>query len=240
MTNLKTYGDLKNLINIIRLKQKGQKIISKGKEVALDQVLGFIPGASNVKTFVDFIKIAVSKPDTKKTDTWLDKLDIDDEVSAIVDDTVENGFMQTMADTIKNKPDDKPLEDDFNMNQEMVNYLKNKYEQRTITGIREENMKTQQLRKLIREIILSELETPSPTDSKQLQGNINIKLFKKLNIADFDASKFSTAINLVKSNKPLNMAANKILADTMIALIKTNDDALLNQIFSNLKQIGSQ
>jgi hypothetical protein len=239
MTNLKTYGDLKNLINIIRLKQKGQKIISKGKEVALDQVLGFIPGASNVKTFVDFIKIAVSKPDTKKTDTWLDKLDIDDEVSAIVDDTVENGFMQTMADTIKNKPDDKPLEDDFNMNQEMVNYLKNKYEQRTITGIREENMKTQQLRKLIREIILSELETPSPTDSKQLQGNINIKLFKKLNIADFDASKFSTAINLVKSNKPLNMAANKILADTMIALIKTNDDALLNQIFSNLKQIES-
>jgi hypothetical protein len=239
MTNLKTYGDLKNLINIIRLKQKGQKIISKGKEVALDQVLGFIPGASNVKTFVDFIKIAVSKPDTKKTDTWLDKLDIDDEVSAIVDDTVENGFMQTMADTIKNKPDDKPLEDDFNMNQEMVNYLKNKYEQRTITGIREENMKTQQLRKLIREIILSELETPSPTGSKQLQGNININLFKKLNIADFDANKFSTTINLVKSNKPLNMAANKILADTMIALIKTNDDALLNQIFSNLKQIES-
>jgi hypothetical protein len=239
MTNLKTYGDLKNLINIIKLKQKGQKIISKGKEVALDQVLGFIPGASNVKTFVDFIKVAVSKPDNKKTDTWLDKLDIDDKVSAIVDDTVENGFMQTMADAIKNEPDDKPLEDDFNMNQKMVDYLKNKYEQRTITGIREENMKTQQLRKLIREIILSELETSSPTDSKQLQGNINIELFKKLNIADFDAGKFSTTINLVKNNKSLNMAANKILADTMIALIKTDDDALLNQIFSNLKQIKS-
>lgn len=161
MTNLETYGDLKKLINIIKLKQKGQKIISKGKEFALDQVLGLIPGASNAKTAFDFFKIAISKPDTKKTNTWLDKLDIDDKMSAIVDDTVESGFMQAMADTIQNEPDDKSLEDDFNMNQKMVDYLRDKYEQRTITGIKE-NMKTQQqLRKLIREIILSEIQTPS-------------------------------------------------------------------------------
>ena len=31
------------------------------------------------------------KPDTKKTQTWIDKLDVDDEFSAIVDDTIENG-----------------------------------------------------------------------------------------------------------------------------------------------------
>ena len=160
MTNLETYGDLKKLINIIKLKQKGQKIISKGKEFALDQVLGLIPGASNAKTAFDFLKTAISKPDTKKTNTWLDKLDIDDKMSAIVDDAVENGFMQAMANTIQNEPDNKPLEDDFNMNQKMVDYLRDKYEQRTITGIKE-NMKTQQLRKLIREIILSEIQTPS-------------------------------------------------------------------------------
>lgn len=108
------------------------------------------------------------------------------------------------------------------------------------TKLIKENMKTQQqLRKLIREIILSEIETTSPTNTKSLQGNINIELFKKLNIADFDAGKFSTTINLVKNNKSLNMAANKILADTMVALIKTDDDSLLNQIFSNLKQVKS-
>jgi len=160
MTNLETYGDLKKLINIIKLKQKGQKIISKGKEFALDQVLGLIPGASNAKTAFDFLKTAISKPDTKKTNTWLDKLDIDDKMSAIVDNTVESGFMQAMADAIQNEPDDKSLEDDFNMNQKMVDYLRDKYEQRTITGIKE-NMKTQQLRKLIREIVLSEIQTPS-------------------------------------------------------------------------------
>jgi hypothetical protein len=38
MTNLETYGDLKNLINIIKLKQKGQKIISKGKVLTNEQV----------------------------------------------------------------------------------------------------------------------------------------------------------------------------------------------------------
>ena len=107
MANLETYGDLKKLINTIKLKQKGQKIISKGKEFVLDQVLGLIPGASNAKTAFDFIKTAISKPDTKKTGTWFDKLDIDDKMSAIIDDAVENGFMQSMADSIQNEPDNK-------------------------------------------------------------------------------------------------------------------------------------
>jgi hypothetical protein len=140
MANLETYGDLKKLINGISKQQKGEKIISKGKEFALDQILGLIPGASNAKTAFDFIKTAISKPDAKKTNTWLDKLDVDDEMSQIIDDTVENGFMQTMAKTIESEPDDKSLEDDFNMNQKMVDYLKQTYDGRTVSGIKENNM----------------------------------------------------------------------------------------------------
>jgi hypothetical protein len=141
MANLETYGDLKKLINSINKQQKGEKIISKGKEFALDQVLGLIPGASNAKTAFDFIKTAVSKPDAKKTNTWLDKLDVDDEMSQIVDDTVENGFMQAMAKAIESELDTKPLEDDFNMNAKMVDYLKKTYSGRTVTGIKENKMK---------------------------------------------------------------------------------------------------
>ncbi len=141
MANLETYGDLKKLINGISKQQKGEKIISKGKEFALDQVLGLIPGASNAKTAFDFIKTAVSKPDAKKTNTWLDKLDVDDEMSQIVDDTVENGFMQAMAKAIESESDTKPLEDDFNMNAKMVDYLKKTYSGRTVTGIKENKMK---------------------------------------------------------------------------------------------------
>jgi hypothetical protein len=140
MANLETYGDLKKLINGISKQQKGEKIISKGKEFALDQILGLIPGASNAKTAFDFIKTAISKPDAKKTNTWLDKLDIDDEMSQIVDDTVENGFMQAMAKSIDSESDTKPLEDDFNMNAKMVDYLKQTYAGRTVSGIKENNM----------------------------------------------------------------------------------------------------
>jgi len=133
MAELNTYGDLKKVIKAISLKQKGEKIGS----VALDTIIGFIPGADAARTTFDFIKAAISKPDNKKTKTWLDRLDIDDEMSAIVDDTVENGFMQMMAKTIEAEPDDKPLEQDFNMNAKMVDYLKDKYEGRTIYGIKE-------------------------------------------------------------------------------------------------------
>jgi len=137
MAELNTYGDLKKIIQSISTKQKGEKI----GQVALDTVIGLIPGAGNAKTTYDFIKAVFSKPDTKKTNTWLDKLDNDDEMSTIVDDTVENGFLQTLAKTIEGEDDNTPLESDFNMNAKMVNYLKEKYSGRTVTGIKEFNMK---------------------------------------------------------------------------------------------------
>jgi hypothetical protein len=137
MAELNTYGDLKKIIKSISLKQKGEKI----GQVALDTVVGLIPGADAARTTFDFIKAAFSKPDTKKTNTWLDKLDIDDEMSAIVDDTVENGFLKALTQTIDSEADDKPLEQDFNMNAKMVDYLKKTYGGRTVTGIQEFEMK---------------------------------------------------------------------------------------------------
>ena len=137
MAELNTYGDLKKAIKTIQLKQKGEKI----GNVAVDVVLNNIPGLGAAKTTFDFIKAAFSKPDTKKTKTWLDKLDMDDEMSAIVDDTIENGFLKILSQTIDSQADDKPLEQDFNMNAKMVNYLKQKYGGRTVTGIKEFDMK---------------------------------------------------------------------------------------------------
>ena len=131
---LNTYGDLKKVIKAIALKQKGEKI----GDIALGTLMGFIPGAEAAKTTFEFIRAAISKPDSKKTSTWLDKLDIDDSMSAIVDDTVENGFMQMMSKTIESKPDNQPLESDFNMNAEMVEYLKDTYKGRTVAGISED------------------------------------------------------------------------------------------------------
>jgi hypothetical protein len=115
------------------------------------------------------------------------------------------------------------------MNAKMVDYLKRTYDGRTVSGITENTMKDR-FQKLAG---IKEEETTDP----KLQGQIKSDLFKKLNVADFDSAKFTTTINLVKQNKPLNTAANKVLADIMVAMIKTSDDTLLNQIFANLKQI---
>ena len=154
---LKTYGDLKSTIKSISLKQKGEKI----GNIALGTLIGFIPGAEAAKTTFDFIKAAISKPDAKKTSTWLDKLDVDDQMSAIVDDTVENGFMQAMAKVIETESDAKLLEPDFNMNAKMVDYLKKQYSGRTVSGIQEN--KKMDLKAYIKELVRKELEEISGT-----------------------------------------------------------------------------
>ena len=137
MAELNTYGDLKKVIKTISLQQKGEEI----GNVAIDTILGAIPGIGAAKTTFDFVRAAFSKRDIEKTNTWLDKLDIDDEMSSIVDDTVENGFLKTLSQTIDSESDDTPLESDFNMNAKMVDYLKRTYGGRTITGISEFKMK---------------------------------------------------------------------------------------------------
>jgi hypothetical protein len=134
MSNLKTYGDLKRSLDYIRTAKKDEKI----GDAVISAVIGNIPGIGQAKTVYDLLKASFKKPDTKKTDSWLDKLDVDDEVEAIVDDTVEDGFLRDLAKRFESEPDDKPLEPDFNMNQKMVDYLKDNYNQRTVTGIKEQ------------------------------------------------------------------------------------------------------
>ena len=149
---LKNYGDLKKVLKAISLKQKGEKIVSQGKEIAIDTLIGLIPGASTAKTVLGFLKAAVKKPDTKKTSTWLDRLDIDDKVSQIVDDTIENQFMDAMAKKIEQEADDKELGDDFNMNTELQQWLANTYDKRTVSFMKEQILKGY-VRKTIKEVL---------------------------------------------------------------------------------------
>jgi hypothetical protein len=224
MSELKTYGDLKKLINGVIKKQKNMEIISGGKVFALDQILGFIPGASNAKSWFDFIKTAQSRPDSQKTNTWLDKLDVDDDMSRIVDDTVENGFMQTMAKTIEKENDTKPLELDFNMNAQMVNYLKQQYNQRTISGIRESNiynknkkMKNEQLKKLIKEEIKNILELETPPTTKEA---IEVK-----KLTDYLIGIGKTALAQINKPEELDSVLNAIF-NGMNDSFKTNAKAV--------------
>jgi hypothetical protein len=99
-----------------------------------------------------------------------------------------------------------------------------------------ENMKQQQLRQIIREHISDIIKEE---EKEELSGDMSMLLTKieKLNIPDFDRSKTQTTFNLVKQDKELNIAANKILASIMVGLLKSGDETELRNIFNSFKAI---
>jgi hypothetical protein len=169
VADIQTYGDLKKIIKAITTKQKVSAVVGGGKSKASDIVLdaavealkATIPGIGLAKQAFDIFKGAIKKPDTKKTNTWLDKLDVDDNMSKIVDDTVENGFIQAMTQSIESEPDDKPLEPDFNMNDRMVGFLQSKYQGRTIAGVKEN--KDMDIKEYIKTLVRELLDEESTT-----------------------------------------------------------------------------
>jgi len=199
---LNTYGDLKKVIKAIALKQKGEKI----GDIALGTLMGFIPGAEAAKTTFEFIKAAISKPDVKKTNTWLDKLDVDDNMSKIVDDTVENGFMQAIAKSIESESDTKPLESNFNMNAKMVDYLKKQYSGRTVAGITEN--KEMELKEYIKSLVQQELDEMSVSGDAggYLSANAFSPKGQKTNAATSQAlrSGWKKASGMPKNSKALD------------------------------------
>jgi hypothetical protein len=156
MADIKTYGQLRQAIKDVIKKQKLQKV----GDVSVDTIIGALPILGSIKSGLDFVNAFVKAPDTQKTKTWLDKLQVDDEMSAIVDDTVENGFIKLMTASIEKEPDDKPLEPDFNMNAKMVNYLKDTYKGRTIAGIKE-NKEVNKLKEYIKTLVRELLDEES-------------------------------------------------------------------------------
>jgi len=127
---LQTYGDLKQLVNAIQsIKNK----TTAGKTIG-GAILDQITGLGMARTLTDVVKTMGSMPDDKKTNTWLDNLNIDDEFSAIVDDRIENNFLLDLASKLNNEPDDKTLELNYDINAKLAEYISNEYDHRTVTG----------------------------------------------------------------------------------------------------------
>jgi hypothetical protein len=100
-----------------------------------------------------------------------------------------------------------------------------------------ENMKQQQLRQIIREHISNIISEEE--EKEELSGDMSVLLTKieKLKLPDFDRSKTQTTFTLVKQDKELNPAANKILASIMVGLLKSGDETELRNIFNSFKAI---
>lgn len=162
---LKTYGDVKQVINKMTKQNIFQNakglVADEGINIAVELLAAAVPGLSAAKKAYDVFKAIGKKPDTQKTNTWLDRLDIDDQTAAIVDDTVEAGFFQELANTLARIPDNTPLDDSFSMDARFEEYLKKKYKGHFVAPVKEVKMKRSELRDIIVEAYVEVLkETP--------------------------------------------------------------------------------
>lgn len=122
-----TYGELKSLLNKTVLKGRAKK----GGEV-IKAALGFTPvgGALDV---AELIKSLASLKDENRPSNFMANFDVDDDTSSIVDNDLENDFIKELVKKINNVPDDQKLAN-FNMTDELRNYLSKRFNKRTVKG----------------------------------------------------------------------------------------------------------
>jgi hypothetical protein len=128
---INTYGDLKKVLQAIELKRVGKLAADKISEY----LQGLLPPGSkmvldlikNAKDTFDLLNNLYSADDNFKTQTGLDRLNVDDNVSKIVDDNVEAAFLKHLVNALGRMNDETPI-GDWNATQELERYLAQQFE----------------------------------------------------------------------------------------------------------------
>jgi hypothetical protein len=140
--NFRTYGDLKAEIKRViagkRIEAGAGNATGIAKDFAVASIESIFPGAALAKTAFEFVMSVYKATDDKKSKTWLDRLNVDDKYSKIIDDSIENAFLKDFVTKLMSEPDNKPLPADFNINAELQKYLSEKFAKRTVTLVRED------------------------------------------------------------------------------------------------------
>ncbi len=93
------------------------------------------------------------------------------------------------------------------------------------------------LKQLIKEEIIKFIKEEEKTSDSGIDSTTNLTSIIK-GLGDIDVAKFNMTFNLLKQKKTLNNAANKVLADTFISLMKNADEALMNKLKQAFKKIN--
>jgi len=86
-------------------------------------------------------------------------------------------------------------------------------------------MKKTQLQQIIREEL----------DKLSFKGQLNTQAFKELGVQN--VSYVQTILGKLKTGDPLSPKDNEILADVFLKMLANNNPALLQTIFTNIKQM---
>ena len=129
---VQTVGELKKVINSHRLAQTGKEA---GK-LAVSSFIEEVPVLGSAfrmfgvaKDSREILRKLYSAEDNFKTNTGLDKLNVDDNVSKIVDDEIENAFLKALIDMLNGMSDSDEIPD---VNVALQNFLKRKFNQHSV------------------------------------------------------------------------------------------------------------
>ena len=129
---IQTVGDLKKLIKTHRAVEAGKEVGKKAAEMAIEQ----IPVVSNIfsiwkgaKEAKDMVAKLYGADDKLKLNTGLDKLNVDYDVSKIVDDPIEVSFLNDLLKTIDGMDDLDPIPD---VNDALQTYLSDNFNQKQV------------------------------------------------------------------------------------------------------------
>jgi len=123
---IQTVGELKQaLLGAMQAKQTNQAK-SELKDTAVGILMDFIPGAATAKSISDLIKNVYTMPDEKTSNTGLDFLNVDDNISIITDDNVENAFIKSFLSQFEKVPDNVKL-GEINMTTLLTDFISQEY-----------------------------------------------------------------------------------------------------------------
>ena len=136
---IQTVGQLKQALQAA--------VLAKKKNLAKDQMKSgaakfgweaakaLLPGvglaAETLKDVYGIIKGVYGLDDKKRTNTALDYLNVDDQVSAVVDDRVENQFIKDYMEFLDGQADEQRIES-VNMTKLLTSFIKQKYNSTTV------------------------------------------------------------------------------------------------------------
>ena len=130
---INTVGDLKKLIAKATNKKKDSIRGAGVSDAAQGMIADLIPGAGTIRDLAAAAIKAYRLPDKAQSQTGLDHLNVDDEMSKIVADEVENAFLKSFAQKFAGQPDETPLKD-VDINDMLAKFIAGKFNNRTITG----------------------------------------------------------------------------------------------------------
>jgi len=142
-SELKTMGDLKKFFKLTKVKKKGGPIAKTAGKVLAGwllpggaEIIGalpdFVQALEDAPDWLSAVKSLASKDDNFKTSDALSRVNVDDEISKIVDDQVELDFLNWVVEKLQDLPDETPLEK-IDMTDQLRRYLAATFDSRTVT-----------------------------------------------------------------------------------------------------------